>query len=101
MLTLKAINLSVELKKNGFDVLLVVDNFNDIMLREWAMLHTIKFNSKVNDSSRLFQYNALKIAPVSILNEIYAACDDPASSTQSIQSKPSQSEGSLTSILIT
>jgi hypothetical protein len=68
MLALKAINLSKELKKQGFDVLLIVDNLNDIMLREWSMLQSIKFNSKVVDSTKLFQFNSLKISPISILN---------------------------------
>ena len=68
MLALKAINLSKELKKQGFDVLLIVDNLNDIMLREWSMLQSIKFNSKVVNSTKLFQFNSLKISPISILN---------------------------------
>lgn len=46
------------------------------MLREWNLLQSIKFNSKVTDSSKLFQYNTLKISPISILNEIYSNCED-------------------------
>lgn len=68
MLTLKAINLSKELKKKGMDVLLIVDNLSDIMMAEWNLLQSIKFNAKLMDSSKLFQYNTLKISPISILN---------------------------------
>jgi hypothetical protein len=64
------------------DVLLIIDNLNDIMLREWNLLQSIKFNSKVNDSSKLFQYNSLKIAPISIFNEIYSSCEDKTSSSK-------------------
>jgi len=55
---------------------LIVDNLSDIMLREWNLLQSIKFNSKITDSSKLFQYNTLKISPISILNEIYSNCED-------------------------
>ncbi len=100
MLTLKAINLSIELKKKGKDVLLIVDRLSDIMMREWNLLQSIKFNAKSVESSKLFQYNTLKISPISILNEVYSSCEDnKASST--INSKPSNIKGSLTSILIT
>lgn len=68
MLAVKAINLSIELKRKGKNVLLVMDNLNDIMMREWSLLQSIKFNSKVVDSSNIFQYNSLKISPISILN---------------------------------
>lgn len=76
MLTLKAIHVANQLQSRGFDVLLILDNLNDIMLREWSLLQSIKFNSKSNDSSALFQYNSLKIPPISILNEIYSNCQD-------------------------
>jgi hypothetical protein len=33
MLTLKAINLSMQLKNKGIDTLLIIDNLNDIMMR--------------------------------------------------------------------
>jgi hypothetical protein len=91
-LTLKAVNTCIELKKQGRNVLLVIDNLKDIMMREWSLLQTIKFNSKTADSSKSFQYNTLKISPISILNEIYSNCGDETRRT-----KPS---GSLSAILI-
>jgi len=74
MLTLKAINLAIELKNKGVNVLLILDNLTNIMVREWNLLQAIKFNSKAVDSSKLFQYNSLKIPPISILNEVYSNC---------------------------
>lgn len=100
MLTLKAINLSKELKRKGVDVLLIVDNLSDIMMREWSLLQSIKFNAKSVDSSKLFQYNTLKISPVSLLNEIYSECEDNNSSLKK-NTNDSKKRGSLSSILIT
>lgn len=69
------------------------------MYREWNLLQSIKFDSKVNDSSNIFQYNTLKIPPVSILNEIYSNCEDNFINQN--HAKLSQNKnGSLTSILI-
>ena len=63
-------------------MLLIVDSLNDIMVREWSLLQSIRFNSKAMDSSKLFQYNSLKISPISILNEIYSHCDDHSSQSK-------------------
>lgn len=63
------------------------------------MLQAIKFNSKAVDSSKLFQYNSLKIPPISILNEVYSNCEDNKPSKSKSSSKKSL-KGSLTSILI-
>jgi hypothetical protein len=97
MLALKAIKLSCELKKKGLNVLLIIDNFSDIMYREWNMLQSIKFDSKVVDSSKIFQYNTLKIPPVSIMNEIYSSCEDNSADKNKRRGKE---RGSLTSIII-
>lgn len=82
------------------NVLLIIDNLSDIMLREWNLLQSIKFNSKSADSSKLFQYNTLKISPISILNEIYSNCEDNNSRFQTVNGDRSFQKGSLTSILI-
>ncbi len=101
MLTLKAINLSIELKKKGKDVLLIVDRLSDIMMREWNLLQSIKFNAKSVDSSKLFQYNTLKISPISIMNEVYSSCEDNKSLPTLGSRSSNNNKGSLTSILIT
>ncbi len=106
MLALKAIHLSKELKNRNFNVLLILDNFNDIMLREWNLLQSIKFNAKMADSSKLFQYNSLKVPPISILNEIYSNCEEQRSYVKTNKSsensqKNSIEMGSMTSILVT
>jgi len=46
MLTLKTISLCNKLKEQGLDVLLVVDNFKEILTREWNYLQTIRFESR-------------------------------------------------------
>ena len=97
MLALKAIKLSCELKKKGLNVLLIIDNFSDIMYREWNMLQSIKFDSKVVDSSKIFQSNTLKIPPVSIMNETYSSCEDNSTDKNKRRGKE---RGSLTSIII-
>lgn len=70
------------------------------MVREWSLLQAIKFNSKAVDSSKLFQYNSLKIPPISILNEVYSNCEDNNPLKSKSSSNKKSSKGSLTSILI-
>jgi len=64
------------------------------------LLQAIKFNSKAVDSSKLFQYNSLKIPPISILNQVYSNCEDNNASKSKQTSVKKSAKGSLTSILI-
>lgn len=87
-------------------MLLILDNFNDIMLREWNLLQSIKFNTKTTDSSKLFQYNSLKVPPISILNEIYSNCEDQKGHVKTNKSSENSQnnsieKGSMTSVLVT
>jgi len=53
--------------------------------------------SNINDrkSSEMINYNAPKLSPISLLNEIYSACTD------STLSKGKKMNGSLTAVIIT
>ena len=101
MLALKAIHLCNKLKNSGYDVLFATDNFKNILMGEWNMLQVLQGNinnSKVKSHSGTINYNAMKISPISILNEIYSSCIDEKFNKRIITNKV---EGSLTSIIIT
>lgn len=76
MLTLKTIVLANNLKNAGFDVLLAIDNFKFILNAEWHLLQLLQGGNKVENKKfgDSINYNSLKIAPLSILNEIYSNC---------------------------
>lgn len=94
MLAVKVIHLGKQLSKEGWDVLLGIDNFKSLLQAEWHMLQLLTNTNKRNPAE-FINYTAPKIAPISILNEIYASCNDYQ------RNKSKRSTGSLTSVLIT
>jgi hypothetical protein len=75
-------------------VLLAVDNFKSVLQAEWHMLQLLN-NTNLRKSGEFISYNAPKIAPISLINEVYAACNDFQ------RNKVKRSAGSLTAVLIT
>lgn len=94
MLAVKVIHLAKQLSKEGWNVLLGVDNFKSLLQAEWHMLQLLT-NTNRRNSGEFINYTAPKIAPISILNEIYASCNDFQ------RNKSKKSNGSFTSVLIT
>lgn len=74
--------------------MLGVDNFKSLLQAEWHMLQLLTNTSK-RTTGEFINYTAPKIAPISILNEIYANCNDFQ------RNKAKKSTGSFTSVLIT
>jgi hypothetical protein len=94
MLALKTIHLARNLSREGWNVLLGLDNFKSVLQAEWHMLQLLN-NAQKRRSGEFISYSAPKIAPISLINEVYANCNDFK------RSKGKQSEGSLTAVLAT
>ena len=56
-------------------MLLGLDNFKNVLQAEWHMLQLLN-NTKLRKSGEFISYNAPKIAPISLINEVYDACND-------------------------
>lgn len=93
MLTLKVVRLAGALARQGLEVGLGVDNFKSVLHAEWHMLQLLSSNFGER-RAELVNNSAPKLAPISILNEIYSSCNDLARGK-----KPSR--GSLTAVVVT
>jgi hypothetical protein len=77
MAAVKVIRLASQLKAQGNNVMLVIDNIQEILANEWTVLQTL----------------GLPISAVSILNELYSNCSESRG--------VGRAQGSLTAIAIT
>lgn len=71
MLALKTIHLAGMLKDRGYDVVLAIDNFKNVLNAEWSMLQNLQAAHIGNARYRLggrSQDSSVKISPISILN---------------------------------
>jgi hypothetical protein len=77
MLALKSIELARRLSQKGRDVFIALDNFQSLLHAEWSMLQLLKGPVEAKQKmGQTVDYNALKIPPVSILNELYSNCSN-------------------------
>lgn len=93
MLALKTIHLAKLLSKQGLNVLVGLDNFKNILQAEWHMLQLLN-NINTKKSGDFISYTAPKISPVSIINELYANCND-------FERNKGKQKGSLTAVILT
>lgn len=75
-------------------MLLALDNFKNVLQAEWHMLQLLN-NTNNKRPGEFISYSAPKISPISLINEVYASCNDFS------RSRGKVGEGSLTAILLT
>jgi hypothetical protein len=80
MLAVKVIMLANKLKKEGKNVMLIIDNIHEILANEWTVLQNLNF----------------PISAFSILNELYSSCSEEGPHAL----EGSKSGGTLTAIAI-
>lgn len=94
MLALKTIHLAQTLSKKNVNVVLGFDNFKNVLQAQWHLLQLLS-SLRTRKSTDFINYNAPKILPVSLLNEIYSSCIDKK------RMKGSKGDGSFSAILVT